>query len=221
MILDALHEPMTFITDVILALEGFLLGHLLFWNYSKKQTGIIQKNFFKLWAFAFLFLAFGSLLGGIYHGYKIQQIWPLTILTIGVASFYLLLAIITQFFSSYKTILYPLAVLKLLILGIAMNYTLKFQLVIFDYLPVLLLLLGVYGYDYIKTKKLASLLVAAGVVVSLLGSLIQVMHLAPSEKFNHNDLYHVFSMVSLFLMYQGVIRQFAKQESLSVSSDVQ
>ena len=45
----------------------------------------------------------------------------------------------------------------------------------------------------------------AGVVVLLLGAAGQQMGIGINQHFNHNDLYHVVTLVGLYLFYLGII----------------
>ena len=57
---------------------------------------------------------------------------------------------------------------------------------------------NIYGCK--KSKYLA-----AGVVVLLLGATGQQMGIGINQNFNHNDVYHLVSLVGLYLFYLGVI----------------
>ena len=80
-------EPMTMLTDYVLATVAAWLGFLLF----RAREGQTSR---KYWALAFATLALGSALGGTYHGFASRLddsthhlLWKATVLTIGVASF--------------------------------------------------------------------------------------------------------------------------------------
>lgn len=202
-------EPMTFVTDLILALEGFVVGHILFWNLSKK----FDKEYYKLWSMSFLFLGVGSLFGGLYHGLSpneatypfIKNFWPISVFSIGLASYYMLLSIVCEFFYSHKKMLYLLAFLKLgLFIFFAVTSGLKFFVVICDYAPVLILLLIMNLYSYLKTRRQSYLQMVIGIIISLLGSFVQMSHLGFSQSLNHNDIYHIIEMVALFVMYRAL-----------------
>ena len=69
-----INEPVTLITDYILALASLIFGVLL-WRKNNR-----------LWATAFFFTALGSFLGGTYHGFGGIPIWIATVYAIGIAS---------------------------------------------------------------------------------------------------------------------------------------
>ncbi len=202
-------EPMTFFTDLVLAVEGLVIGHLLFWRFSKK----FDKEYYKLWSMSFLFLGVGSLFGGLYHGLSlneatypfIKNFWPISVFSIGLDSYYMLLSVVCEFFYSYKKMLYPLAFLKLgFFIFFAVTSGLKFFVVICDYAPVLILLLIMNFYRYLKTKHQSYLQMVIGIIISLLGSFAQMLRLGISDSFNHNDVYHLIEMLALFVMYRAL-----------------
>jgi hypothetical protein len=45
--------------------------------------------------------------------------------------------------------------------------------------------------------------ITAGVAVAVVAGVIQWARLAPHPHFNHNDLFHVVQMASLYLLYRG------------------
>ena len=72
------HEPLTLITDFILAIASGVFGALL-WRKGNR-----------FWAIGFFFTAAGSLLGGTYHGFGGLWIWIACVYSIGLASFFFL-----------------------------------------------------------------------------------------------------------------------------------
>ncbi len=73
-----IHEPVTLITDFILAIASAIFGTLL-WRKGNR-----------FWAVAFFFTAAGSFLGGTYHGFGGIPIWIATVCSIGLASLFFL-----------------------------------------------------------------------------------------------------------------------------------
>ena len=212
-------EPTTTITDFILSGMSFYFGHVLFWG---KYPSLNEKKFKRSWALMFLFLGIGSFLGGVSHGFAylkedylyMNRTWPLTVLSIGVASYYLLLSIAIEYFPKYKSQIFLLAYAKmtaflLLMFGYPEKYfgdflTVNFSLVILDYAPVLVLLLVMNIIDYVKTKRIAAKAMIIGIALSICGTIIQTSGFSLHQHFNHNDIYHVFQMVAIYLMFRAV-----------------
>ncbi len=206
-------EPVTTITDLILAGESFLFGHLLFWNDSR--------SFVRSWAVGFLFLGFAALSGAVAHGAApymenipwLLLAWPLTISSIVTASLFLHIAWIEEFVSSYKKILLIMVgvvsvFFYLHILGYLNILTptgnLTFNVAILSYAPAIFLQLILNLARYVKTRRIGYSLMCNGILLTVLGTLIQAFKIAPHENFNHNDLYHVIQMFSLFVIYKGI-----------------
>lgn len=216
-------EPTTTITDFILAGMSFYFGHMLYWHPKKfGKDNSYDKRYSQFWALSFLFLGIGALLGGISHGFAhlkgefalLDRAWPFTVMSIAMASFYLFLTIAMEYFPRYRNILFILAYFKimaflLLMFGYPKKYfgefqTVSFNLVILDYAPVMLLLLGMNAWEFLKKKLQAAKLMTIGIVLSILGTLIQMSGFGFHQHFNHNDIYHVFQMVAIYLMYKSV-----------------
>lgn len=218
-------EPTTTITDLILAGMAFYFGHVIFWKQTKTVKSAWDKRYYQYWAVAFLCMGVGALLGALSHGFPylannfsiLKQAWPLTVLSIGLASFYLFLTIIMEYFIRYRNILFLLAYLKvtafmLLLFGYPKPYfgkfeTVSFLLVIVDYVPVLLLLGITNGVDYFKTKSSPAKLMAIGVLLSFIAAGFQVLKIGIHKHFNHNDIYHVIQMGAIYLFYKSVTQK--------------
>jgi hypothetical protein len=182
----------------------FLLKH----NVALRQTSI------RLWAFALMAAAMGSYVGGTYHGFQhaldpmvASALWKATTISMGVASFFLLVsAIVAAFTGDDRRWLIAGAVLKLVIyVGWMLGHD-EFRFVIYDYgstLAILLLLVvvgrtrGVEGHRaYIGT----------GILVSIGAAVVQQSGFRLHQHFNHNDLMHVIQIAGVWLLYQGGAR---------------
>ncbi len=208
-------EPVTTVTDLILAGECFLFGHLLFWG---KGT---DKSFIKYWALAFLALGFSALMGGIAHGAapymenipSLLLTWPATIFSIVTTSFFLYLALIHEFCSSHKKLWVTLVGIVTLFFYLNVfgflnvfhvNGQLSFMVAILSYAPAMFLHLVFNTLRYFHTHQLSTAYVCNGIILSFFGTLVQILKFAPHEHFNHNDLYHVIQMVALYMIFKGL-----------------
>ena len=77
-----------------------------------------------------------------------------------------------------------------------------FRYVVYDYAGTLLGLL-VFAAWLARHRRPGAAWIAAGVLVSLGGALVQRSGLGPSPSFNHNDLFHVIQAVGLYLYFRG------------------
>lgn len=216
-------EPTTTMTDFILAAMAFYFGHMCYRVHAKSNDlSGLDKRYQQFWGVTFLFLGIASLLGGIAHGFihlkgsypMLIKAWPFTVMNMGMASFYLLLTVAMEYFPRRRNGLFFFAYIKmlaflLLMFGYPKAYfgpflNVSFKLVLFDYGPILLLLLIMNAREYLQTKNLASKTMAISVVISILGSVVQMSGFTIHKHFNHNDLYHVINMVAMVLMYKAV-----------------
>lgn len=216
-------EPTTAITDFILAGMSFYFGHVLYWHHQKLgKNNSFDKRYSQYWAMAFLFLGMGSFLGGLSHGFAylkdqytfLTAAWPFTVLSIAMASFYLFLAISLEYFPNQRRWLYMLGyckfmVLMLLLFGYPKPYfgefkTVSFNLVILDYAPVMLWLLAMNAWEFIHKKAKPAKVMVIGILTSIVGTMVQMSGFGFHEHFNHNDIYHVFQMVAIYLMFKSV-----------------
>jgi hypothetical protein len=138
--LPVIREPLTLITDYILALASMIFGVLLW------RRGV------KLWAWAFFFIAAGSFFGGTYHGFGGRWIWIVTVYSIGLASFFFLAPhlrgvaiVIFIVYAAWMTVYYD-----------------EFKWVIVDYGVTMLLLVFVMRSRWIVAFVLVSI---AGAIV--------------------------------------------------------
>jgi hypothetical protein len=180
-----IHEPMTLATDYLLTIAAAVFAIRL-WRTNRQ------------WALAFLFTAAGSFFGGTYHGFApvvgvltANVLWKLTVFSIGLASFFLVLG-------SGRALLL-VALVKLIVYMSWMTVHSEFVWVVIDY-GIALLIVGVVQ---LVRRGPSTPWVIGSIVVSVLGALVQMSRLTLHEHFNHNDLYHVIQLVALWLLYRG------------------
>ncbi len=180
-----IHEPMTLATDYLLTIAAAVFAIRL-WRTNRH------------WALAFLFTATGSFFGGTYHGFgpvlhvlTTIVLWKLTVYSIGLASFFLVLG-------SGRNLLL-VALVKLIVYMSWMTAHSDFLWVIIDY-GIALLIVAVVQ---LVRRGPSTRWVIGSIVVSVIGALVQMSRLRLHEHFNHNDLYHVIQLVALWLLYRG------------------
>ena len=207
-------EPMTLITDYIIAVIG-----IFFWKKLFDKTHI-QKNTAKnLWAVCFLFLGFAAFLGGTHHGFSIyltpilnKFIWKITVYSTGIISFLLVLGTAKGLMNSKAARIWGwVAGVKLVGYLAWMTFHSDFLYVVADYLPSMIAVLVFSIIASVKENNLSAPWLAAGVIGSLIGAGVQVGNIAPHKFFNHNDLYHVIQIGALYFFYRGV-RIFQEKE---------
>ena len=78
-----------------------------------------------------------------------------------------------------------------------------FSYVIYDYAPSMIAILLLHLFDMRKNRNPESLWIILGIISSLLGAFLQQIEFSIHTHFNHNDIYHVIQIFSMFLFYQG------------------
>jgi hypothetical protein len=186
-----IHEPMTLLTDYVLAGVTAWLCFLLFKNSEIHNSR-------KFWALAFAALALGAFLGGTWHGFlQNDLLWKATVLSVGIASFAMLFgsafAVLT---GTLRSFMLAFAVVKLLIYSGWMLMHDEFIFVVVD--------TGV-AFAAVALLHLWKLnrWILAGVAVSGAAALVQASGFALHRHFNHNDLYHVIQIAAMVLLYRG------------------
>jgi hypothetical protein len=180
-----IHEPMTLATDYLLTIAAAAFAIRL-WRTNRP------------WSLAFLFTAAGSFFGGTYHGFApvlhvltTIVLWKLTVYSLGLASFFLVLG-------SGRNLLL-VALVKLIVYMSWMTAHSEFVWVIVDY-GIALLIIAVMQ---LVRRGPSTPWVIGSIVVSVIGALVQMSRLRLHEHFNHNDLYHVIQLLALWLLYRG------------------
>jgi hypothetical protein len=187
----------TAITDFILAGEVLFLAGL---------TAAVRKSRFSaawFWAGTMLLLGLGALLGGIDHGffepaglprYAIQRVnW----IVLGGMTFCLLMATAKQYFSpAIQRVLLIAGIIQFAVDTVAVLTIDSFLDVILNYLPVIVLLL-------VMSCIHRSWEMVAGILIQFAASAIQSIGVDTLSPLDHNGLYHVISMVSVWFLYRG------------------
>jgi len=200
-------EPITLITDFILAAVGLFLGAKLL-----KKNKISPQKTIKFFAITLLSLSLSAFFGGIYHGFKniigvtaSAVTWLTTLYSLNVMAFFLLLA------GSYlaknaviKKILPVGASVKLICFLIVSSLTGQFMFVILDYGISIIILASILIYLVAQNiGRRAALITLSGLSVSVLAGLIQFLGISPHRYFNNNDIYHTLQIIGICLTYLG------------------
>ena len=199
-------EPMTMITDYVMGALAFVLAMRLLMDASagRQLSG-------RLWAAALVMTAVAAFTGGTYHGFiqwmpglAGRVLWKATLLATGLGSACLLAAaLVASVGGQLRTALVALVIVKFLVYVWTIATRDQFVLVIADYGTALLAVLLAAWFIRPSGLSPAAWWITAGVAVAIVAGLIQWAHLAPHVHFNHNDLFHVVQMASLYLLYRG------------------
>ena len=199
-------EPMTMITDYVMGALAFVLAMRLLGDATAGQQISTR-----LWAAAFVLTSVAAFVGGTYHGFiewmpadAARALWKGTLLATGIGSACLLAAAVTASApGALQRALMAAVVIKLLVYVWTIATRDQFSLVIADYGTALIAVVLAAWLVAPSGMTAARWWITAGVAVAVVAGVIQWAHLAPHARFNHNDLFHLVQMASLYLLYRG------------------
>jgi hypothetical protein len=194
-------EPMTAFTDLLLCLLSLTFGIRLRGSESRARS---------LWSFAFLASSLGSLTGGVYHAFQpslspllLTILWKITAAVLAAAGLLLFFgttrALVTQRMS--RVLIIAASVLFVTYLAWMTTHD-EFIYIIVFYGTMMIATLVTCTVRY-RIAPRACALIISGIAIAVLAAAVQASHIDPFAHLNHNDLYHVIQMVSLYVMYRG------------------
>ena len=199
-----LAEPMTVITDWVLAALAVVLGVRLLRNAAPLPRRLVALSFF--------LLAAAALVGGALHGWAPrlgagvrETLWRSIYAGIGLAILLLLAGVVLA------TVPARLGPFLVGLLGLrfavflALAFGRDFGFVMGDLVLTLLVLAGFGAFFTLARPRTFAPWLLGGVLVSFVAALVQTHRLAPHALFNHNDLFHVIQMGGLYLFYRAAL----------------
>ena len=201
----AFHQPVTATTDFIICILCFV--YFLQLHKFPTSFSIYKQN----WKLFYLFLSMASLTGGCNHGFFTdrfsgggQAFW-LTMQVCNVVSVYCaqraaLARMLAE--SKHKTMWQWAYVVQLLLSVVAVFVFHNFLVVIVN-TAVGLIPIMIQHFNYPKRSN-GDELIAWGIVILFITALINGFKLAINEYFTHQDIAHVFIIISLSVMLSGV-----------------
>jgi len=178
-----MHEPMTAITNYILAAAAAYFAWSL-WRVGQKA-----------WSLAFLFTSFANVLAGVVHASATETLWKPTVYSVGLASMFLLIGA--------KPSWTIIAVLKFMAYASWMIKHDDFKYVIIDYGVTLIIVAILQSMAWFRSRAESAPWIVGSICVSVAGALGQQMGVGLHRHFNHNDLYHVIQLLGLWMLYRG------------------
>ncbi len=199
-------EPTTLLTD-------YALGGLTAWlAWRLRQVARVTKQrAVRIWALAFAATAFGGIAGGTYHGFSTTlgprlsaAVWIVTTIAVGLGACLLLsAALIAAVHSNVRRWLLPLLWVQFAGYVLWMLRHNDFLYVIIEYGSALLLVILVQLANPAARRALSAHWIAAGVVITIAGAVIQQSGIDLHPCFNHNDLQHLVQMGAIGFLYKG------------------
>jgi|GEM_PF-5249699 len=192
-----IYEPVTVVTDILLALFCFFLSSRL------NKAG-------NIWWLFFLAVGFSNLMGGIGHGLyeqtdNVVQLFArlfgiMSVLGAGVAT-------LKRFPSgAKKSTATGLVLLNYLVFTTWLLTNNTFTHVKWNATIGLGIFVALsYLYIYVKSKNTKELLVTLGILILALAAVVHSTGFSAGVNFNHNDLGHVIMFFGMFSIYKGVL----------------
>tara|TARA_B100000315_G_scaffold260765_1_gene324994 strand:- start:9179 stop:9817 length:639 start_codon:yes stop_codon:yes gene_type:complete len=198
-------EPVTAITDFLLCLLSLYCGVRLTEQYWKT----FQVSHFHLSCFFFL-LIISSVLGGLFHTFRysftetlVETIWTLTMASAGVTVFFLLLFIIaiSVSYRTFSVIKWIPIVALFVFIGKTTQHFSTSPLFQFSIPPIIFSFI-IIGNQLIRQPSYGVRMILRSLCIFLIGGLILQSGISFSI-FNHNDLFHLFMMLGICVLYRG------------------
>ena len=79
----------------------------------------------------------------------------------------------------------------------------KFLNAIKFYLPVLLISLIISLYTFFVVGYTGAMFISLGIVITLIGSMVQMSQIILHKHFNNNDFFHVLQIIGMYFLYIG------------------
>lgn len=199
---------MTAFTDLLIFSLGLYFARELYGIYVTKLMSL-HLHFMMV----FFFMGLAGLLGALTHGIgpHLPQsihtfIWRITLYCIGLTTFSMLLGGLYHVvpFNTMNWLKW-LPLLGLIVYMILITRNDDFKTVIRFYTPAMMLLLLMMLYSLLRFQSDGTSWIIFSVLMAFAGTAVQQSGFSFHKHFNHNDIYHVFQMGSMFLLYKGVI----------------
>jgi len=164
-------------------------------------------------SWALYLLAFGALVGGIYHGFSPHFsvllkdfIWKTILYAVGLTTvFFLLAAISTVVSYEIYNILKWIPILVFVVYAVFIwRYNDLIQAIYFN-IPMMIVIFIIMVYLYIVSKDTGTGKIILGLVISFLGAGIWSRKLSVNGYFNYNDIYHIIQTIGLWYIYRGAL----------------
>ena len=201
-------EPLTMLTDYIIAVETLVFAVSLFRIHQDRQQISIC-----FCAAAFLTIAIAAIFGGTYHGFTLYFdektkviLWIPVVYSLSLSSLLMLQATVISSLNNrlHKLLFIVISLKSIIYLYLSANKD-DFKYVIADYLSAMVVILIFQGWNLYRRQDKSAIWIIFGVLVSFIAAGVQQSGFIFAENFNHNDLSHIISMVAFYLLYKGFL----------------
>jgi hypothetical protein len=199
-------DPNTVLTDWFLAAFTAWLAWRLF-----RQAVRLKDRAIRLWVGAFCAVAGSAALGGAWHGFSATFDPSLAALLrtsamvlASTASLLFLLSTLRVYISGRALDVFAsVAVAKFGLFAICVALTDDFRMVVYDGALTMLVIVGLSTWGAWARRLPSAAWVLAGVLVSMLGALFQQGRVSIHRQINYNELWHIFQMGAMYLLFRG------------------
>ena len=201
-----LHEPTTFLTDLVLS--ALSAGCALALGRRARANGSPAAG----WLAATLAAAgVAALAGALTHGFGPEMppsaadaLWRATLHAGGLMSFCLIASSAAAALRGpVRTAVYIAALVELVAFTGWVALHPEFRWLVFDYGLAILASAALHVARLRRGDRPGAAWILAGLGVSVAAALVQRSGLALHPRFNHNDLYHVVQLLGTWLLYRG------------------
>ena len=200
-------EPTTTVTDYLITAVAWWLGARL---VRLREHALVRR----LWASGFFFIGLAALFGGTSHGFaphldalQLFYLWKATVYSVGLSMLFAVAGTITGagFPRFIRSTLHGLNLAAFAVYAGWMIDHSDFIYVIYHYVPAMFSIALIQGYEYWRRRASSAPWLIWGVLVTLLGAVVQRSGFTLHPHFNHNDLYHLIQVAGLILLHRGAV----------------
>ena len=193
------------ITDYLLGVVCLALGISLLRRRRRIAAG------------ALFFTASAAFSAGAHHGLGgvlgeaiIVLLWRVSLVSIGLSTFFLIVAVVDVTAPERRRIWIAIAAVQLAAYLAWIARDDSFRAAEYDYLSGMAAILCFCAIGARRGRQVFARWMAAGVLVSLAASAAQAGGLDLAANFNHNDLYHVVEIGAMLLFHRAFVRSLNK-----------
>ncbi len=173
---------------------------------------MLSKGYRETWIISYFFLlGVGALFGGTSHGFKEyitpkreKIAWKGTLILLALTSFSLIFGITRLLLPQISAIVGWIFGLALIPYFYRVWTNGQFFDAVVYYGIAMLSAMGICIYSLLTDQVNGVIEIIWGFIVLAVGTVIQVKKIGFHKHFNHNDIFHVFSMVATWLLFTGL-----------------
>ena len=200
-------EPTTTVTDYLITGVAWWLGARL---VRLEEHALVRR----LWAAGFFFIGLAALFGGTSHGFaphldplQLFYLWKATVYSVGLSMLFAVAGTIAGagISPAARGVLHGLNLAAFAVYAWWMIDHGDFIYVIYHYVPAMFSVALIQAYEYRNRRAASAPWLVGGVLVTLMGAVVQRSGFTLHPHFNHNDLYHLIQVGGLLLLYRGAV----------------